>query len=121
MKKMMLIAAMMVAAVSTSAQNEVGQITLKPTVGLNIAKLTKSDDGKVRPGFVAGVEAEYGILENLGITAGVFYSQQGIKAEGSMLNFSLMMSLLLMTSVTSRVKLLSSSTILTYPSSLNIM
>lgn len=87
MKKMMLIAAMMVAAVSTSAQNEVGQITLKPTVGLNIAKLTKSDDGKVRPGFVAGVEAEYGILENLGITAGVFYSQQGIKAEGEYAEF----------------------------------
>lgn len=87
MKKMMMIAAMMIAAVGTNAQNEVGQITLKPTVGLNIAKMTKADDGKVRPGFVAGVEAEYGVLENLGITAGVFYSQQGIKAEGELAEF----------------------------------
>lgn len=37
MKKIMMIAAMMVAAVTANAQNEVGQITLKPTVGMNIA------------------------------------------------------------------------------------
>lgn len=87
MKKIMMIAAMMVAAVTANAQNEVGQITLKPTVGLNIAKMTKSDGGKIRPGFVVGVEAEYGVLEKLGITAGVFYSQQGIKADGELAEF----------------------------------
>ena len=79
MKKIMMIAAMMVAAISANAQNEVGQITLKPTVGLNIASMTKIDGSKVRPGFIAGVEAEYGVSENFGITAGIFYSQQGVK------------------------------------------
>ena len=70
---------MMVAAVTANAQNEVGQITLKPTVGLNIATMTKIDGSKVRPGFIAGVEGEYGVSENFGITAGIFYSQQGVK------------------------------------------
>ena len=79
MKKIMMIAAMMVAAVTANAQNEVGQITLKPTVGLNIATMTKIDGSKVRPGFIAGVEGEYGVSENFGITAGIFYSQQGVK------------------------------------------
>ena len=79
MKKIMMIAAMMVAAVTANAQNEVGQLTLKPTVGLNIASMTKADGSKVRPGFVAGVEGEYGVSENFGITAGIFYSQQGVK------------------------------------------
>ena len=82
MKKIMMIAAMMVATLSASAQNEVGQVTLKPTVGLNIASMTKAENSKVRPGFIAGVEAEYGVAENFGLTAGVFYSQQGVKAEG---------------------------------------
>ena len=77
-----MIAAMMIAAISANAQNEVGQITLKPTVGLNIATMTKCDGSKVRPGFIAGIEGEYGVSENFGITAGIFYSQQGVKGNG---------------------------------------
>ncbi len=80
MKKIMMIAAMMVAALSANAQNEVGQVTLKPMVGLNIASMSKADNSKVRVGVAAGVEAEYGIAENLGVSAGVFYSQQGVKS-----------------------------------------
>ena len=79
----MMIAAMMVAAISANAQNEVGQLTLKPTVGLNIASMTKGEDTKVRPGFVAGVEAEYGVSENFGIQFGLLYSQQGVKGKNT--------------------------------------
>ena len=81
MKKIMMIAAMMVATLSASAQNEVGQITLKPTVGINIAKITKLEDNKARTGLLAGVEAEYGVAENFGLTAGLFYSMQGGKQD----------------------------------------
>ena len=83
MKKIMMIAAMMIATMSASAQNEVGQITLKPTAGVNLASMTNSTDPKMRIGLTAGVEAEYGVAENFGITAGVFYSQQGVKFEGT--------------------------------------
>ena len=81
MKKIMFFAAMMVATLSANAQNEVGQVTLKPTVGMNIASMTKADNSKVRPGIVAGIEAEFGVAENFAITAGVLYSQQGVKGK----------------------------------------
>ena len=82
MKKMMMMAAMMLLSVGAFAQNEVGQITLKPTAGINLASITDSNDPKMRIGLIAGVEAEYGVAENFGITAGVFYSQQGVKFDG---------------------------------------
>ena len=79
MKKIMMIAALMVATLSASAQNEVGQITLKPTVGMNIATMTKFNDTKARIGMAAGVEAEYGVAEKFSLSAGVLYSMQGCK------------------------------------------
>ena len=79
MKKIMMIAAMMVATLSANAQNEVGQISIKPTVGLNFASMTKYDDSKTRTGLNIGLEAEYGVAQNFSVTAGIFYSQQGVK------------------------------------------
>jgi hypothetical protein len=85
MKKIMMIAALMVATLSASAQNEVGQFTLKPTVGMNIATMTKTTDSKVRVGMAAGVEAEYGVAEKFGISAGVLYSMQGVKSSENLM------------------------------------
>ena len=64
----MMIAAMMIAAVSANAQNEVGQLTLMPKAGINISTITGDyNDKKAKVGLVAGVEAEDGITENFGI------------------------------------------------------
>ena len=82
MKKLMLMAAMMVAVLSANAQNEVGQITLKPMVGATLSTITDSNHSKFKIGFAAGVEGEYGIMEKLGVTAGLVYSMQGAKYEG---------------------------------------
>ena len=79
MKKIMMIGALMVATLSASAQNEVGQFTLKPMVGMNIASMTKAENSKVRVGLAAGVEAEYGITETFGVSGGVLYSMEGCK------------------------------------------
>jgi hypothetical protein len=79
MKKLMMIAAMMLMSMGAFAQNEVGQFTLKPMVGLNLATMTKTDDSKMRVGLAAGVEGEYGVAENFSVTAGVLYSMQGVK------------------------------------------
>ena len=70
---------MMIATLSANAQNEVGQITLKPMAGINLATMTKTTDSKMRVGLAAGIEGEYGLAEDLGITAGVLYSMQGVK------------------------------------------
>ena len=78
MKKIMMIAALVVATLSASAQNEVGQFTLKPMVGINLSNITNYN-GKIRVGLAAGVEAEYGITETFGVSGGVLYSMEGCK------------------------------------------
>ena len=79
MKKIMMIAALMVATLSANAQNEVGQFSLKPTAGINIATITGDAGQKSKVGFVGGLEAEYGVAQNFGITAAFLYSMQGCK------------------------------------------
>ena len=78
-----MIAAMMLMSIGAFAQNEVGQVTLKPMVGMNLATMTKVDDSKMRVGLTAGVEAEYGVAQNFSVTAGLLYSMQGVKNEGT--------------------------------------
>ncbi len=76
----MMIAALMVATLSASAQNEVGQLTLQPKVGINISNITGSWAGKKsKVGVVAGFEAEYGISEIFALDFGVLYSMEGFK------------------------------------------
>jgi hypothetical protein len=85
MKKFLMIAAFMVAALGANAQNEVGVITLQPKVGMNLSTITGDGDQKMKFGLVAGAEAEYGISENFGIDFGVLYSMEGcrFKADGA--------------------------------------
>lgn len=79
MKKMFLAAAMMLASVATFAQNAVGQITIQPKVGMNIANITDADDADARIGLAAGAEFEYGVTDMVGVSAGLIYSMQGAK------------------------------------------
>ena len=81
MKKLMIIAIMMVAAVSAKAQNEAGKASIKPMAGINLATMTKTNDSKMRLGLAAGLEFEYGVTDNFGISAGVLYSMQGVKGK----------------------------------------
>lgn len=84
MKKMFLAAAMMLVSVATFAQNAVGQITIQPKVGLNIANITDADDADARIGLAAGAEFEYGVTDMIGVSAGLVYSMQGYKfSEGN--------------------------------------
>ena len=78
MKKLMMIAALMLMSMGAFAQNEVGQFTLKPMVGMTLANITNID-GKIKVGLAAGVEAEYGITETFGVSGGVLYSMEGSK------------------------------------------
>jgi hypothetical protein len=78
MKKLMMIAAMMLMSMGAFAQNEVGQFTLKPMVGIDFATITNNEN-KMKVGLAAGVEGEYGITENFGVTAGILFAMQGAK------------------------------------------
>lgn len=79
MKKLLLMAAVMLASVGAYAQHAVGSFNLQPKVGINIANITDADDSDPRVGFVGGVEGEYQATDIFSVTAGVLYSMQGAK------------------------------------------
>ncbi len=91
MKKLMMIAAMMVAAVSANAQFEPGTFSIQPKIGGNISWLSNTPnmplgdlDGrnielKKSPiaGALIGAEAEYQLADMFSLAAGVNFSMQG--------------------------------------------
>lgn len=79
MKKLLLMAAVMLSSVGAFAQHAVGSFTLQPKVGLNIASLTKNDGGDPRYGVAAGAEFEYQATDIFSLSFGALYSQQGAK------------------------------------------
>lgn len=79
MKKIMLVAALMLSSVATFAQHAVGSFNLQPKVGLNIANLTDNNKSDARLGLVAGAEGEYQATDIVSVSAGLLYSMQGAK------------------------------------------
>ena len=93
MKKILLMAVMVLTAATASAQYEKGAITLQPKLGGNSALLTGTKDRygnyvgggtakldkETRSGSFIGVEAEYMLTKKLGLTAELNYSEQGMK------------------------------------------
>ena len=79
MKKIMLVAALMLSSVATFAQHAVGSFNIQPKVGLNIANLTDYSKSDARLGLVAGAEGEYQATDIVSVSAGLLYSMQGAK------------------------------------------
>ena len=79
MKKLFLVASMMMLSVGAFAQHEVGTLTIQPKVGLNIANYTDSDDSDPRIGLAVGAEFEYQLTNMFSLSAGALYSMQGAK------------------------------------------
>ena len=83
-----MIAAMMVATLSANAQNEVGQWSIKPMAGVNLASMTKGEDTKMRVGLAVGAELAVAAANNFEVSAGVLYSMQGVKEKWQILGAS---------------------------------
>ena len=79
MKKLMIVAVMMLTAFTASAQPAESQIKVKPFAGLNSATFASDDDAKAKFGFVGGVEGEFGMTGNTSVSIGLAYSQMGAK------------------------------------------
>ncbi len=83
MKKMMMMAILILATLTVNAQNRVGTTTIQPKVGLSLANVTGDFDSDFRVGLVAGAEFEYGASHMLGLSVGALYSMQGAKEDGT--------------------------------------
>ena len=97
MKKLMMIAALLVATVSANAQFEAGTFSLQPKIGGVISKVSNMPDIKIPTGagvsldadksFYAGaligVEAEYQLADMFSLAAGLNFAMQGCQWEDS--------------------------------------
>lgn len=81
-----MIAAMMVATLSASAQYEPGTFSLQPKLGINLAKVSNMPpisagkytvDRSLLGGAAFGVEAEYQVAKPFSLAAGLLFSMQG--------------------------------------------
>lgn len=91
MKKLLVMAAMVLSSVGAFAQQPVGTITIQPKIGLNCASATSHElghgvnlDFDYKAGFVGGAEVEYQATPKLGISGGILYSMQGAKYSGNL-------------------------------------
>ena len=83
MKKLFVMAALVLSSVGAFAQYNAGDVTIQPKVGLNVTNLTGGgSDAKYKAGFVGGAELEYHVSPTVGISGGVLYSMQGTKYNG---------------------------------------
>ena len=82
MKKLMMIAVMLTATLTMSAQMEEGTWSLMPKVGFNAADISGGKDVlDNRYGLVAGFDLEYKVADWFGVSAGAFYEQEGWKVK----------------------------------------
>lgn len=81
MKKLLILAVMMLTTMTASAQMRAGQWGVMPKAGFNLATVTDADDASMRFGLVAGADLIYQVNEPLAISFGVLYSMQGAKAK----------------------------------------
>lgn len=89
MKKIIMIAALAITALTANAQKEAGTWTIQPKVGATFSKITHcemaaSETGPflgkaIKPGYQFGVEMEYQFTPQISIAGAVVYSDQGMK------------------------------------------
>lgn len=88
MKRLILIASIMMLAAGAYAQHEVGSVTFQPKVGMNISTFTDDNEADPRFAFVVGTEFEYQVTQKLSLSAGLLYSMQGARGDVSLDNYA---------------------------------
>ena len=78
MKKLLVMASLLLASLSGFAQLEKGTWSLTPKAGVNFANMTNADGSEFRVGFNLGAEAEHALTSSSSLSFGAQYSQQGV-------------------------------------------
>ena len=79
MRRFFLIVLGVIFAVGVYAQHEKGELTVQPRVGVNFATFTGAVDCDSRIGLALGADFEYQATRRFSLSAGLTYSQQGVK------------------------------------------
>ena len=85
MKRVNILAVILGLTLGTMAQNQKGTFYIRPMAGISIANLSSSLDNYYhnQVGLTVGLEVEYAISNQAGISLGAIYSQQGTEIDGS--------------------------------------
>ena len=89
MKKLFLMASLMMLSLGAFAQFAPGTLSIQPKVGLNVANLSDLDNTDPRLGVVVGAELEYQFTDLLSLSAGALYSMQGCKSDNGISLFGI--------------------------------
>lgn len=89
MKKLFLLAAIMMASTCVFAQHEPGSLTLQPRIGFSVADFNNTNDTEARVGLVVGPEFEYTLNNRFSLAFGVNYSQQGAEQKNADVTYKL--------------------------------
>jgi len=101
MKKLFALAIAVMATINASAQVEEGDWSVTPKFGVNIADMTgkllderKAEgtyDATLRPitTFTGGVEFQYGLADQVGLSFGLMYARQGSKTKDDLFRVSM--------------------------------
>ena len=89
MKKLFLLAAIMMASTCAFAQHEPGSLTVQPRIGVSAYDFNNTSDTEARVGLVVGPEFEYTLSNRFSLAFGVNYSQQGTELKNSDVTFKM--------------------------------
>lgn len=89
MKKLFLLAAIMMASTCAFAQHEPGSLTVQPRIGFSAADFNNTYDTEARVGLVVGPEFEYTLSNRFSLAAGLNYSQQGSELKDNDVTFKM--------------------------------
>lgn len=81
MKRLILVAAIIMASITVFAQHEPGSLTIQPRIGFSAADFNNTKDTKARVGMVVGPEFEYTLSNHFSLALGINYSQQGAEQD----------------------------------------
>lgn len=87
MKKLLVMAAMVLSSVGAFAQYSAGDITIQPKIGLNVSTIGDAD---WKAGFAVGAELQYQLTDKVGLAGGLLYSMQGNKSKSETIESDLL-------------------------------
>lgn len=79
MKKLFVMAAMVLSSVGAFAQQAAGTTTIQPKIGLNVSTIGDND---WKAGFAAGAELQYQATSNFGVAVGASLLCTGLQGQG---------------------------------------
>lgn len=76
-------------SLAASAQHEEGEFGVSFRAGLAASNITNENEGVWRTGFAIFAEGEYALTDNMALSAGLAFVQQGEKAKGEAIHMNL--------------------------------